>query len=246
MTAAPRVSVLQLDTGFARIPGDIGCAQTFRTAPEIRRIARASVARIVTADVGSVDIAPFVAATGEATGDIVTTSCGFLAPFQAALAAATARPVIASALAALPRLMALHGPAAVAVLTFDAARLTPAHLGGLHPGAVIGLPPGSHLRDIIANDRPGLAESPATGTVVDAKTSAAGQPRAGLDPDRAATEILALLRASLPRGTRALLVECTNLPPYKAAMRRVFDGEIADILTCIEAACPGAIAPAHL
>ena len=45
-----RVSVLQLDTRFCRVPGDIGSAETFVEEPQIIRVPRASVNNIVTDD----------------------------------------------------------------------------------------------------------------------------------------------------------------------------------------------------
>ena len=36
------------------------------------------------------------------------------------------------------------------------------------------------------------------------------------------------------RPVRALLLECTNLPPYKQALKARFDLEIFDILTLID------------
>ena len=43
-----RVSVLQLDTRFCRVPGDVGCAKSYINDPEIIRVPRTSVANIVT------------------------------------------------------------------------------------------------------------------------------------------------------------------------------------------------------
>ncbi|MDC0136656.1 hypothetical protein OAI26_08460, partial [Sulfitobacter sp.] len=88
----PRVTVLQLDTYFPRIAGDVGCEETYSRPPQIIRIGGASVGRIVTNRPQDIDIEPFVQALAHADGDIIVTSCGFLSYWQAHLAALTDRP----------------------------------------------------------------------------------------------------------------------------------------------------------
>ncbi|WP_420011899.1 hypothetical protein [Tateyamaria sp.] len=214
----PAVTVLQLDTHFPRVPGDVASTDSYAAQVEIVRIPAASVGQIVTGNPGAVDIAPFEAALRSARGDVITTSCGFLAHWQTHLAALTDRPVIASALTALPD---LDGP--VTVLTFDADKLVAGHGAVLaHADEVIGLRPDMHLRRVIEGD-------------LDA-----------LDQAVAGREVAALVAHSVPRDTATLLLECTNLPPYKPAIRDVFAGRIVDILTQIERARPGTVKPAFL
>lgn len=218
----PRLTVLQLDTHFPRIPGDVACPETYLGAVEVIRIPAASVGRIVTKAPAAIDIAPFEAAVRAARGDVIATSCGFLAHWQDHLQALTARPVVASALGALDRLEASAPP--VNVLTFDAAKLRAGHWSGARSQSthLIGLRPDLHLRQVIERD---LAD---------------------LDAGRATEEIADMLRARLAPDCKSLLLECTNLPPYKAAMRAVFKGEIHDILTEIEVLRPGTVHPDFL
>ena len=218
----PALTVLQLDTRFPRVPGDVACADTYTSPPEILRIPRATVARVVTDRPAEVEIAPFETAAASAAGRVIATSCGFLAPHRDRLARAAGRPVIASALDILPRLVARHGAGGVLVVTFDARSLTAAHLGAAAGVDVAGLPPDSHLRRVIASDAPEL------------------------DAARAAAEVAALVAAHLRPAHRQILLECTNLPPAKPAIRAVTALPIADVLTCIEAARPGTVRPAFL
>jgi len=220
----PAVTVLQLDTHFPRVPGDVGCPDTYRDPVEIIRIPLAKVAQIVSNRPDLVDIAPFEDALGMAHGDIVVTSCGFLSYWQDHLAALTAKPFISSALIALKDLKNSHEASEVLTVTFDAKHLTTTHFGDNASFArtLIGLSDIMHLRDVIANDRPDL------------------------DGALAGREIAALVRAALQDSHRHLLLECTNLPPYKAAIRAETDLPITDILTCIEAARPGTIQPQFL
>lgn len=215
------LTVLQLDTAFPRVPGDVACADTYLDPVEILRIRRATVARVVTDRPETIDLAPFDAAIARARGDVITTSCGFLAPHQAHLAARTTRPVIASALGALNALCAERDAREILIVTFDADSLTADHLGG-HSADVLGLPESSHLRQVIASDAPTL------------------------DTALAGAEIAALLRTNLRPTHRHILLECTNLPPYKPAIRAVTDLPITDILTRLEEARPGTVNPMFL
>ena len=57
-----------------------------------------------------------------------------------------------------------------------------------------------------------------------------------LDQARAEAELIELVAGlQQTRPLRALLLKCTILPPYKAALRARFDAEIFDILTLIHA-----------
>ncbi|WP_223420836.1 aspartate/glutamate racemase family protein [Tateyamaria pelophila] len=218
----PALTVLQLDTHFPRVPGDVASADTYLAEVEFIRIPAASVGRIVTGDPGSVNITPFEEAVRRARGDVITTSCGFLAHWQTQLQAQTTRPVVASALMALPGLACLGG--AIAVLTFDANKLIAGHgdiLRG-HETQVFGLNADMHLKQVIELDA------------------------CALDQRRAAEEIAALVKDHVAAKCQTLLLECTNLPPYKAAIRDMFTGQIVDILTEIEALRPGTVRPVFL
>ncbi|KIN73117.1 aspartate/glutamate racemase family protein [Sulfitobacter guttiformis] len=217
----PHVTVLQLDTGFPRIAGDVGSPDSYARPPQIIRICGASVARIVTDSPESIDIAPFEEALAQARGDIIVTSCGFLSYWQAHLAAMTDRPFISSSLTALDDLAQTYAPDELRILTFDEAALGEGHLGKhqTYLDSRVGLPEANHLRQVIKSNRKNLDRAQAT------------------------DEITALLRESQNATHRHILLECTNLPPYRAAIRAATGLPVTDILTCIETICPGAIAP---
>ena len=88
--------------------------------------------------------------------------------------------------------------------------------------SIIGLNPNAHLRAVIGGDR------------------------AKLDIDRAARETVETVGAATTNQLEILLLECTNLPPYKGALRRAFDIEIIDILTQIERVRPRTVQPDFL
>ena len=55
----PSVTVLQLDTHFPRVAGDVGAPATYLNEIEIIRVTGTSVEGIVTGDPTSIDVAPF-------------------------------------------------------------------------------------------------------------------------------------------------------------------------------------------
>ncbi len=216
---APAVSILQLDTGFPRVPGDVGCPETYRDEVEVICVPKATVGQIVSARPDLIDISPFETALEAASGDIIVTSCGFLSYWQDHLAALTDRPVICSSLSALGALSTQYDPDEVLTLTFDAQSLVPLHFGSYMAFAhhIVGLPESAHLRQVIS------------------------QNRTTLDTSKAEKELKQLVTSFKTENHRHLLLECTNLPPYKAMLKREFGLPVTDILTCIEAARPGTV-----
>lgn len=220
----PKVSVLQLQTGFPRIPGDVACPETYYGELEVIPIPNATVRNIVTQSPDQIDIKPFEDALKKATGDIIVTSCGFLAYWQNHLANRTNKPFISSALVALKGLSLKFTPREVLILTFDKESLVHAHFGdytAYHAGT-IGLRADMHLRRVISEDK------------------------RNLDVVKATYELTTILAGAKLSEHRHILLECTNLPPYKPAIRRMTSLEVSDILTCVEAVQPGSVRPEFL
>ena len=212
-----KLTVLQLDTAFPRLPGDVASPDSYDCAIDIVTIPAATVKTIVTDHPDHTDISGFEAAidlidrTAD-DSDVITTSCGFLCYWQEHLACRTRLPFVASALTDMPRLQAQYGPR-LGILTFDAHTLTqPAYAQPLagFDGPIAGLPKAAHLRQVIT------------------------QNATQLDSHRAEAELIELVRGMISdTPIDALLLECTNLPPYKAALKAEFGIEIYDILTVL-------------
>jgi hypothetical protein len=217
----PSVTVLQLDTDFPRVPGDVGCPDTYIGDVEILRIPNATVGQIVSADPAAIPIAPFKQALRQAMGDLIVTSCGFLSYWQTHLQAQTDRPFISSALTALPGLLTRFSPRDILTVTFDADSLSPDHFGEIQPD-VIGLPKDSYLRQVISHNSPTL------------------------DQALARQEVADFVAPQCKPHHKHILLECTNLPPYKSAITSKTGLDVSDILTCIESKRPGTIAPMYL
>lgn len=224
--AEPALTVLQLDTAFPRIPGDVASPETYLNPIMITPIDDVGVADIVTKTPNTCDIAGFEHAVGNINSGIGVTSCGFLGYWQDHLNNICPRPFLTSALIDVPQWSASYQSQELAILTFDANALRSAHYKNLlagFDGEIIGLDPNMHLRDVISNDRPDL------------------------DQDRATKEMIDLLNPHLHGGKiKTLMLECTNLPPYKSAIKSCFDIEVCDILTLIDKYKPNLVDPRFL
>lgn len=205
----PTLGVLMLDTRFPRIPGDIGAPETFDFPVDYEIVSGASVDRVVregTADPALLRSFEAASRRLEARGArAIVTSCGFLAVFQGRLARAVSVPVMTSSLLLLPSIGSLVGGRPVGVVVADARAFGPAHLEGA------GMPGPDGLAVAGMQDSPTFARAIlADGTADD------------FDRDRLEAEVVAVcvqLRQTEP-DLAAILFECTNLPPYAAAVRR--------------------------
>jgi hypothetical protein len=195
--AARWLGILMLDTRFPRPPGDVGHPASWSMPVRWRVVPGASPRRVVR-EADSALLAPFVEAARSLAAEgaaAITTGCGFVVRWQRELAAAVPVPLWTSALLALP---ALPRPG---VLTVDAASLGPAEwaAAGAAPGTPVeGLAPGCSLQRTLLHDLPELDAAAA-----EADTVAAGCRLVQRHP-----------------GIESILLECTNLPPYAAAVQR--------------------------
>jgi len=150
--------------------------------------------------------------------DLITTSCGFLLPLQPTLTELSDVPVLASSLILLPVLSAMHGNH-IGVLTFDRDKLIDSNIdnrvakfGSISmPDAIEGLQMSDTLRQTIAHDK------------------------STLERDKALEEVLNCASRLLGMwpSTRALLLECTNLSPYKHELRKHTERPVYDLIDAI-------------
>jgi Asp/Glu/Hydantoin racemase len=212
-THRPVLGLLMLDTRFPRVPGDIGHPRTF--AFEVRQlVVRGAAPSAIVRSTDPHVLAAFIDAGLElARGGVaaIATSCGFLARWQRELQAALPVPVWTSSLLALAdELRGRH----CGVITIEAAALTREHFEAVGADPVTpveGITPGSALHRTLLDDLPTLDEADARAQVL-----AAGQRLLQREP-----------------GLQALLLECTNLPPYAAALSHALGLPVHDIVTVL-------------
>lgn len=200
----PRVGVILLDTAFVRPPGDIGNAETFGGRALFERVPTATVGRVLAGAAEDDDLlAGFRVARNRLVArgaGMVTTSCGLLVFHQRPLQQDCPVPFTASALMQIELRRRQHGP--VGVIALAQGSVTPSHLvaAGADPATPIGaLAEEGHLISVLRANRPDLP--------IDAARATADLVEAGRD-----------LLARYP-GLRALVLECTNLPPYQDGLK---------------------------
>jgi hypothetical protein len=215
---APFIGVLMLETRFERFPGDVGHPATWPFPVRFRVVKGASAAAATGADPSAL-LQPFIDAGRALAAEgarALTTSCGFLAIHQRALAAALPVPMASSALLQAPLIAAALPPdKTLGVLTFRADTLSAAHLAGAgcDPSVpVAGLKPDSAMRRDILGGAP-----------ADFATRQSDVLSAARD-----------LRARTPH-LGAILCECTNFPPHSEAIRRELGLPVFDIVTLVTA-----------
>jgi hypothetical protein len=214
MTSAP-LGILMLDTRFPRIEGDIGNPKSFDFPVIFRTMQGIGPSDAVAAHPDRPRMLAALKANAEALAAEgaagLSTSCGFLALYQKELEALSPVPVATSALL---HIRGLKGKR-VGVITASAANLTPAHFEAVDaPGdtPVVGLPPDSSFAATFL--RNGLT----------------------LDRDTVEREAVEAGRVLLAKhaAVDTIVLECTNLPPYKPALKRALGVEVLDVLDLLK------------
>jgi hypothetical protein len=144
----------------------------------------------------------------------ITTSCGFLVLLQKELQSVTKLPVVTSSLLQLPALLAKEQK--VGVLTISANSLGSEHLRAagvpkerIKDVIIQGMPPAGEFATKILGNQPTLDLAQASKEAVDAALA---------------------LKARAP-DLKSLVLECTNLPPYQAAIEAATAWKIFSLKT---------------
>jgi len=208
------LGILMLEARFPRIPGDMGNATTW-PFPVLYRVVRGATPERVVLEGARGLLPDFIAAARELVdlgAEAITTNCGFLSIFQAELAAAVNVPVATSALMQVPWVQATLPPGKrVGILTVSRTTLTPAHLaaaGVPEDTPIIGTEHGREFfRVLIKAEKQDMDVALAEQDILDAgRALAARHPELG-----------------------AIVLECTNMPPYAAALQETLGLPVYDI-----------------
>ena len=209
------LGILMLETRFPRWVGDVGNPASFAFPVRYRVVAGANPQRVVNERAAGL-LQPFIDAARALEADgcaAITTSCGFLGLFQSELQAAVAVPVATSSLLQLAVLKrSLPAGKVAGVVTVSADALT-----------------GETLRAVGADPRTPVEGVAPDGEFVRAILGNQADP----DPRKLRVEVLdagaALLRKHPALG--AIVLECTNMPPYAAALRAATGLPVFDVIT---------------
>jgi len=213
------IGILMLDTHFPRIVGDMGNAHTFPFPVRYHRVTGADPDLVVRR--GAEGLLPaFVdgarALEREGVGAI-TTNCAFLVKYQDQLARAVRVPVFTSSLLLVPLVHRLLAPGGrVGIMTVNAGTLTPEHLAAAGIGhdvplAVVGME----------------TEKEFTHALLDNQLE--------LDVDVAREEHVRVARRLVAEhpDVGAIVLECTNMPPYAADVQRATGLPVFDIVSLV-------------
>ena len=212
------LGILMLEAKFPRIPGDMGNATTWPFPVLYRVVTGASPEKVVLN--GAAGLLPsFIEAAKDLVrlgAEAITTNCGFLSLFQKEMAAAIAVPVATSALLQVPWVQATLPPGKrVGIVTISGASLTLAHLAGAGvplDTPLIGTETGREFfRVLIKAEKDDLDVALAEQDVVEA-----GRELIARHPD-----------------IGAVVLECTNMPPYAAALQEAVGLPVYDIYSMI-------------
>ena len=212
------LGILMLEAKFPRIPGDMGNATTWPFPVLYRVVKGASPEKVVLNGADGLlrdflDAAADLVAQG---AEAITTNCGFLALFQRELAAHVQVPVATSSLMQVPWVQATLPPGKrVGVVSVSAQSLTPRHLeaaGVPLDTPIAGTENGREFfRVLILGEKQDLDVALAAKDILDAARG---------------------LIASHP-DIGAIVLECTNMPPYAHAVQATLGIPVYDIYSLI-------------
>jgi aspartate/glutamate racemase len=211
------IGILILDASYPCIPGNVGNASTFPFPVRYQKVSGASIDRLLNQrDPGLLE--PFIAAAKklESRGvRAITGACGFMAQFQPQVRAAVSIPVFLTSLLQIPFIFNITGKP-VGVITANSSCLTVEHFRGA------GIPDGMPM--IIA----GMEEQTEF-------REAVLEEKGTLDSDKIEQETVEVAR-ELVRGNPhigAMLLECSDLPPYARAVQQAVNLPVYDFYTMI-------------
>ncbi len=213
------IGILILDAQYPCVPGNVGNASTFDFPVRYKVVKEASIERLLTKRDRSL-LQPFLEAALDLQNEgvkAITGACGFMALFQRELAEHLEVPVFLSSLIQIPFICRiLPRGKRVGVISADSKALTAGHfeavgVTGEMPVTVYGM-----------EDQPEFSQ-------------AVLQERGTLNSDLIEQEIIGVakrLTQDYP-DTGAILLECSDLPPYAQSVQREVKLPVFDFITMI-------------
>ena len=212
------IGIIKLDTKFPRLLGDIGNAKTFPFPVDYEKVEGAIPSRVIKERDSSL-LGPFVEAAKalERRGcKAITTTCGFLAIWQKEISSSVKLPVFTSSLIQIPWAYEIMGRRGrVGVLTADASSLTEEHFKGVGanriPLITRGMDPQGEFHRVYVGNKQDINFSKAEEEIVGEASGFVNE-----NPD-----------------VSVLILECTNMPVFKKAIRNAVKVPLLDITTLV-------------
>ena len=215
-TYGQKIGILMLDTHFPRVSGDIGNATSFRFPVAYRIVKEANSSNVVLNPDPKI-IEPFINAARELEAEgcrCVVTSCGFMAIFHKEIAAAVKIPVISSSLLQARLVSGLVNGRKIGILTAKASSLTDLHFRGV----------GIEDVDKVVY---GIEDTDFGRTFFNGADC--------IDIDQAEKDMVDTAKKMLREhpDVCAIVLECTNMPPFSHAIREATGLPVFDVIGLI-------------
>ncbi len=212
------IGILILNAAYPCVPGNVGNASTFPFPVRYAEVEGATIDRLLNQRDPAL-AAPFVRAARQLRDQgvrAITGACGFMALFQREVAAALDIPVFLSSLMQIPFIHQITGRT-IGVITANRSCLTPGHFEAC--GIAQSLPV------VVA----GMENQPEfRGAILEEKGT--------LDSSKIEAEVVGVARALVEKNPEvgAILLECSDLPPYAHAVQACTGLPVFDFITMIE------------
>lgn len=208
------LGILMLEARFARIPGDMGNAETW-PFPVLYRVIRGADPERVVRNGAEGLMEAFIEGARDLVdlgAEGITTNCGFLSIFQNEISAAVGVPVATSSMMQVPWVQTLL-PAGKrpGIISISSATVTDAHLDAINvprDTPLVGTDEsGEFFRVIVRAEKPDL------------------------DVDKARADVVGAARRLVDqhRDVGAIILECTNMAPYARAVQEETGLAVFDI-----------------
>jgi hypothetical protein len=213
------VGIIVLNVGYPLIPGNVANATTFPFPVRYEIVEGADIPSLLAGDPSL--LGPSLAAAQKLVRDgcrAIVGACGYFARFQSAISGELEVPVFMSSLLQVPLILrALRQDERLGILCASAASLDAATLGqvGVSPNDAItirGLESSNEFRTAILEGKGWMDDALVEEEVVGAATQLCDDhPEVG-----------------------AILLECSDMPPYAVAVQRATGRPVWDFITLIE------------
>lgn len=218
VSAGEAVGILLLDTYVPFIPGDVANATTYPFAVRFQKVEGFTVKRALDQDPTVFDDLLIAAESLVKQGvRAITGDCGFMGIHQQKLAQALDVPVFLSSLTQIPFIGCLIGPESkIGVVTADSKSLNMELL------TAVGVPDASNVIVAGLEDQPNFYQFAIEETGI-------------LDTEAVEREVVSVARQIVAdhRQVRAILLECSLIPPYGAAIQSAVNLPVFDYITMI-------------
>lgn len=212
------IGILILDATYPCIPGNVGNASTFPFPVRYKVVKEASIERLIKKRDKTL-VQPFIDAAIELQEEgvkAITGACGFMALFQREVSAAVDVPVFLSSLLQIPFIYQIKNQK-IGIITADSKSLTPEHFISVGvnkeiPLLIGGMEDQKEFREAILEEK---------GT---------------LDSDLIESEVVGVAKKLITENPDigALVLECSDLPPYAHAIQKEVNLPIFDFTTMIQ------------